>query len=311
MRVHHRDPPPAPRLLPALATLALGLATACWLARFAIGSYVTIKFEQLVEARRLHEEFDAGAISLQALSSLESHLDKSCVPLLACAFAAHLLWLSRALGFARRLGADVPATWRAIGAYFVPLANLYYPARHMRALVASTSLDRVSADPDLRVEQPYRVSARVVPSSGTPRSELIRAWWCAWCLGVAAHVATRVVVDGSTMGSTSLDLARLGYRLFTVSIIVALVLTIVLVRRTASAQRAQRAAIDATEQARVELELRLADRPTPIPRRRVSRPPSVFVELEHEMAARDAARRARREKKRARTAAKTPTAGAT
>ncbi|MFO0615877.1 MAG: DUF4328 domain-containing protein [Polyangiaceae bacterium] len=224
------------------------------------------------------------------------------LPLLVASLLAHLLWVHRSMRFARRIGATgVPSAGSAVLAYLIPLANLVYPVRHMRELFRSTAPEHVAPVPtESGVERPYRSSARVERPEVPRQARFVVAWWCAWL------VAAVLAVTGALYrapGTLHLHV----HRATLVTLFVALGMSFVLVLRIGARQRAQHRALASMDIAREELARPIEfDAPPVAPRRRISKPPSVFVELERERAEREAARAARRKRRRAKRGAVLP-----
>lgn len=281
------DLPRSPNVSAALAKIVVGLS-------FVTTTLVTAFW--IYMAALPDDPFGARYIVLEKYRGIRLFVNLASKYLFVAAAAAHLLWVGRALAFARRTGADVAAPLRAVGAYFVPLAQFVYPYRHMQALVGSTSpprSHREEAGADL-VEQPYRASARLVPRADPlRRSALVVAWWSAWVGWVAGRLAASLLATVFPLNIVLFHVARACSYASAFGLSAGLGLGFALIVRVSAAQRRTAAHLAARAQARKEEEDGLVIDPPlpPIRRPPRARPESVFIELERKLAA---SRRARR-----------------
>lgn len=153
--------------------------------------------QQVVTAqqRALHSGaggmLDDAELGISArLFAISEKLDTAAYVTLPTIALLFLLWVATAH---RAAGPSpgLPSIGYAVGSYFIPILNMFVPARHMRSLVDALHANP-EPEPPAMTEASYRSTARVVADNTPTRWDrgLVGLWWGSWLVGLLLIAAS-------------------------------------------------------------------------------------------------------------------------
>jgi hypothetical protein len=145
--------------------------------------------------------------------------------LVVATFPVFIVWFSRVRQNAGVWGAQRRSQGWAVGAWFTPVVNLWFPYE-----IAADAADQHEADP-----------------GGRGTLALVRAWWTCWILawvtGFHTFRTTGILPDGSTGTMSQVNIWLGGTSVSCVITAAAAVLALLVVRRLSASQEARIAAM--------------------------------------------------------------------